>query len=1095
MNQNDTEVELSLEIAKLKEENHKIKTELRASKRAFNLQELTINALEKNASVKMNMYKALADENEKHHIFLSHLMKNSADFMILADSELNIAYCSDSFLKKIGVVDFQAIEKKNVLDVYNEFVDGELFEQLATMLSVAIGQDITWRHDVVADIDRSGEKRTYRVTNTPMIDKNVNGLIINWNDITDITNAKNKAESVTKEIEQQSEFLIALNSISTILLDPEVGKFEENLLLSLEMIAQITNTDSVHLWKNHIENEKLFCSQLMVWSPGTDLFSMGESNLVHYDEVFPGVDSILSRDKCINSLFKDLPHNLQEVLEPIGIVSLLVVPIFIQETFWGFLGLDDWKNERKFTDMEEMIIRSAGRMIANAYIRNDLYHLLENLLNSITSMLYVTEPDTGKILFMNNSMKEHFNIDGDVRGQICFNILRDDMEKMCEFCPSHHLNHNPNEVIEWEYHHPTTGRSYHNTDKYIRWLDGKLVHLQHSVDMTEIIDAKKQAEYGNRAKSDFLAKMSHEIRTPMNAIIGIAQVQLQKEDLTEENSFALEKIFNSGQNLLKIINDILDLSKIETGKMELNPTTYDLSSLINDSVQLNIVHIGSKTIDFILEVSPDLPSRMIGDEIRLKQILNNLLSNSIKYTDEGHVKLTVEHYVPDSKEIDNEVFLRFIVEDSGQGMKQEDVEKLFSEYSRFNIDLNRTKQGTGLGLTITKNLVDMMEGRISVESEYLKGSKFTVELKQNSVECEIIGPELAKQLSNFSFMRDKHFSKLQIQYELMPYGKVLVVDDMETNLYVAEGLLKLYKLNIETASSGFIALDKVESGNVYDIIFMDHMMPQMDGIETTQKLRAMGYDGIIVALTANALAGNDKMFQEFGFDSFISKPINVQHLNAALNKFIKEKYPEEAIKYASSAISVLQDDDASQDSLASIATTMDPKLLNIFCKDANEAAKTMRISMQEDDIKLFTTNAHAMKSLLANIGEDKMSQQASDLEKAGLAGDKDYVKENMFDFVDSLEALVKKMAATQTIVTENDDDIDEDIDFLKEQLTIIVEACQDYDDIKVYNILDLLKTKPWKPDTKIVLENIRDMLYLHSDFDAAEAQANILLEV
>ena len=1088
------ESDLSLELEALKEENQKLKTELRACKRAFNLQELTINALEKNASVKMNMYKVLADENEKHHIFLTHLMKNSEDFMILADSDLNIAYCSDSFLKKIGAIDYNFLEKKSVLDIYSEFVDDELFEQLATMLSVAIGQDRTWRQDVVADIDKSGVKRTYRITNTPMIDKNVNGLIINWNDITDITNAKNEAERVTKEIEQQSEFLIALNSVSTILLDPEVGKFEDNLFLSLELIAQITSTDSVHLWKNHIENDKLYCSQLMEWSEESSFFKTTRSLYYSYDEVFPGMEAILSNDRTLNTLYKNLSPEIQETLKSIGVVSLLVVPIFIQENFWGFIGLDDRKNERVFTGIEEMIIRSAGRMIANAYIRNDLYHLLENLLNSITSMLYVTVPDTGEILFMNDSMRNHYHIEGDVRGKKCFEVLKDGLKAMCDFCPCGQLNENPHEVIEWEEQNPITGRSYHNTDKFIRWLDGKLVHLQHSVDMTEIIEAKKQAEYGNRAKSDFLAKMSHEIRTPMNAIIGIAQVQLQRVDLSREHAFALEKIFNSGQNLLKIINDILDLSKIETGKMELSPTLIDLSSLINDSVQLNIVHISSKPIDFILEVSPELPSQMVGDEIRLKQILNNLLSNSIKYTDKGFVKLNIEHFYENE-----ELYLKFIIEDSGQGMKPEDVEKLFSEYTRFNIDLNKTQQGTGLGLTITKNLVEMMEGKISVESEYQKGSIFTVQVKQVPVQCEKIGVELSKQLSNFSFMRDIHYEKSQIQYELMPYGKVLVVDDMETNLYVAEGLLDLYKLQIETAISGFIALEKVEAGNVYDIIFMDHMMPKMDGIETTQKLRGMGYNGTIIALTANALAGNDKMFQNFGFDSFISKPINVQHLNAALNKFIKNKYPEEAKKYISdpstpqSVDNEIKSKSVDSKFLSNTPVLLDPKLLQIFCRDASEAAKTMRTSMKEGDIKLFTTNAHAMKTILANIGENEKSERAAELENAGYSGDKNFIYANMNSFIDSLEALVEKLLVPETAAEK--DDIVEDTELLKEKIGLFVEACQNYDDTAAFAALKELNDKEWKDNTRNSIDKIHDLLYLHSDFDRAEEEARKLFDL
>ena len=244
----------------------------------------------------------------------------------------------------------------------------------------------------------------------------------------------------------------------------------------------------------------------------------------------------------------------------------------------------------------------------------------------------------------------------------------------------------------------------------------------------------------------------------------------------------------------------------------------------------------------------------------------------------------MDHY-----EQDGDIMLRFIVEDTGHGMKEEDREMLFSMYLRFDSDTNRTTEGTGIGLNITKNLVELMDGSIGAESEFGKGSRFTVLVKQESAGSGIIGKDLAEQLCNFSFTGEKMLEQLQISYTPMPYGKVLVVDDVEINLMVAEGMLAPYDLNVELASSGFEAIEKVESGKTYDIIFMDHMMPQMDGMETTGKLRALGYKGVIVALTANALVGNAELFIQSGFDDFISKPIDVRQLNMVLNKFVRER--------------------------------------------------------------------------------------------------------------------------------------------------------------------------------------------------------------
>ena len=605
---------------------------------------------------------------------------------------------------------------------------------------------------------------------------------------------------------------------------------------------------------------------------------------------------------------------------------------------------------------------------------------------------------------------------------------------------------------------------------------GKTVRTIELSDITPIMEAKNEAEAATKAKSNFLATMSHEIRTPLNAVIGIAQIQLQKAGLTDEYAMAFDKIHSSGNGLLGIINDILDMSKIETGKLELNPSEYDTPSLINDTVQLNIVRIGSKPIEFILDIDEDLPLRLYGDEVRLKQILNNLLSNAVKYTEKGHVKLSVQHWAEDE-----DITLNFTIEDSGQGMKLEDRKDFFSEYQRFNTEANRSTEGTGLGLSITKKLIEMMDGTIWVESEYGMGSIFLVTVKQKAVESPAIGAELVKQLSTFTFTGNRQASGQQITRDPMPYGSVLIVDDVETNLYVAHGLLSPYQLKIETALSGFEAIDLVGSGNTYDIIFMDHMMPQMDGVETTQKLRAGGYTGVIVALTANALVGNDEMFRQNGFDGFVSKPIDVRHLNAALNKHIRDQYPEEAKKYKPETI------------VQTEAVEINPKVLQIFRGDAEKAAVTLRETVASGDIKLFTTTAHAMKSALANVGEKEASALAAALEDAGLKGDTEYISSGTEDFVKTLEALIDKLKPAEDAVTA-DTDIEEDTDYLIQQLQLIKAACEDYDDDAAYAALDRLGEKQWKPETKDALEQIRDALFVYSDFDGAAEMAERFME-
>lgn len=591
--------------------------------------------------------------------------------------------------------------------------------------------------------------------------------------------------------------------------------------------------------------------------------------------------------------------------------------------------------------------------------------------------------------------------------------------------------------------------------------------------------AKELADEKSKAKSSFLASMSHEMRTPMNAIIGISQIQLQKGGLSDESADAFEKIYSSGSSLLGIINDILDLSKIETGKMEIVPAEYDTPSLINDAVRLNTVRIGSKPIEFLLDADKNLPAKLYGDELRLKQILNNLLSNAIKYTEKGYVKLSVSH-THQGEDVD----LCFSVEDTGQGLLPEDKDRLFSEFERFNTEANLATEGTGIGLSITKRLVGMMDGSIEVESEYGKGSVFTVTVKQKAMKCGAIGEELAKQLQSFNFKSERRLAKLQISHEPMPYGKVLLVDDVETNLYVAEGLLAPYKLKIETAVSGFAALDKIKSGQCYDIIFMDHMMPLMDGIETTKKIRGLGYKAAVIALTANALSGSDKLFMENGFDGFVSKPIDIYELNAVLNEFVRDKYPEEAEKYKS---------ETTARAAAVQPEGLNPKLLEIFRRDAQNAISTLRESVAGGSIKLFTTTVHAMKSALANIGENEKSEAAAALEDAGIKGDTVFISANTGAFIESLDNLIKSIIPAESAI-DADGEPDEDIVYLIEQLRVIELACDDYDDTAAYTALDLLKEKGWRKETAAALENIRDMLFLHSDFEGAAEQAIALSE-
>ncbi|MCL1846119.1 MAG: ATP-binding protein [Defluviitaleaceae bacterium] len=404
-----------------------------------------------------------------------------------------------------------------------------------------------------------------------------------------------------------------------------------------------------------------------------------------------------------------------------------------------------------------------------------------------------------------------------------------------------------------------------------------IVYFLGHFSIRKLINLQREADFATRSKSSFIAAVSHEVRTPLNAIIGISEINLQK-NLPAGVVGDMEKIYGAARNLLGIIGDISDISKIEAGKLEVVPKEYDTASFINDTVHLNIVRIGSKRLKFILEIDDDFPSKIIGDELRIKQILNNLLSNAIKYTEQGFVKLTARHELTD-----DELWLVFTVEDSGQGIKEEDMAKIFTKYTRFNSDANRFIDGTGLGLVITQQFVELMNGTILAESEYGMGSKFTVRIAQSIAPgAPPLGAEVAKQLRGFSFVGSRLVKK---QFDAINCESILVVDDVESNLYVAQEMLALFDIEMEAAMSGKQAIKKVQSGKTYDLIFMDHMMPGMDGVEATKILRESGYDGKIIALTANATADIGEMFIKNGFDDFISKPIDTTRLGVILKKW------------------------------------------------------------------------------------------------------------------------------------------------------------------------------------------------------------------
>ncbi|SBW07682.1 putative Histidine kinase [uncultured delta proteobacterium] len=547
--------------------------------------------------------------------------------------------------------------------------------------------------------------------------------------------------------------------------------------------------------------------------------------------------------------------------------------------------------------------------------------------------------------------------------------------------------------------------------------------------------AKMQSDEENQSKSSFLAVMSHEIRTPLNAIIGLSEIQMRK-DLPEATHNDLVKIYNSGASLLGIINDILDFSKIGAGGFELVPENYELPSMINDVVQLHLVRIGARPVTFILELDDTLPVSLLGDELRVKQILNNLLSNAFKYTRKGTVTLDIRW-----EQRENAAWITFRVIDTGIGIKKEDLGKLFKEYSQVDTRTNRTLVGTGLGLTITKTLAERMGGSIEVASEYGEGSVFTVTIRQEIIDPTPIGKDTAGKLKRFRFAEDRRARHGSLDCVYMPYARVLVVDDIPTNLDVTKGLLLPYAMKIDCVQSGQAAVERIRTEKVrYDAVFMDHMMPDMDGVEATRIIRQeLGTDYArnipIIALTANALVGNEEMLLSKGFNAFISKPIDTLRLDAILKEWICDRQPEETLHQAEQAKEeqaraepgtnrdrarsgpggALTGKRASGIDLQTLAQYYDSEdtclyILRSYVKHTPALLEKLR-AIPEGNLADYAITVHGLKGSSWNIGANEVGNLAEMLEHAAKKGDRKMVAANNGKLLAFTETLLAELQA------------------------------------------------------------------------------------
>lgn len=516
----------------------------------------------------------------------------------------------------------------------------------------------------------------------------------------------------------------------------------------------------------------------------------------------------------------------------------------------------------------------------------------------------------------------------------------------------------------------------------------------------ELREAKLMADKANRAKSDFLANMSHEIRTPINAVLGMNEMILRECEQEEIREYA-QNIQGAGQTLLALINDILDFSKIESGKMEIVEDVYEVSSLLNDVVNMVRAKAEDKNLWFRMNIDQKLPGEMWGDATRNRQVIINILNNAVKYTKEGGVTFEVSGVHTS----EDKMLLTIRVTDTGIGIKKEDLPKLFRNFERLNLGENRNVEGTGLGLAITYKLVEQMNGRIEVESEYGSGSTFTIYLPQTIVNETPLG--------DFQLRYQMVMKQSRQQYHesfVAPEARLLVVDDTAINLLVITQLLKRTRMQIDTCASGKECLEMIRQEH-YDVILLDHMMPEMDGIETLEKIREsddhMCQDTPVIALTANAIVGVREMYIAKGFQDYLSKPVEGKALEVMLMRYIPRHKLQEVEDWKTdeeqenmpeyTAISE-EEVDTGQDETETAGHLVDEELgiqycggsedvyrevLTEFCDVAQEDRRKIEETYAEEKWKDYTVLVHGLKSSSLSTGAKRLSEEAAGLERAG----------------------------------------------------------------------------------------------------------------
>ena len=920
----------------------------------------TINTVEKRVENR-------TQDLRKLNSYMLLLMESATDVFMLVDSDMNLIYCSNSVLELLELKSFDDITGKSIDEIGKMVPDREYIERSTRrFLRIMHGED--W---IIEDDDinwyRLG-RRSYRITYRRVLDDNdkFSGVVLILHDVTDVR---------MEEAERRLSDILHSTQLPCLVWD-EKG----------DVIAQNEETVRFFGTPGYLSPE--------------DFNSFVLSLLPEYQGDGRKTEDL--RQDCIHeALDRGFSKLSIQMRKKDG------TPLYLDISVARISWLSKYRMVVYFHDLSEMMKIEAEASEANERIK---------MMLDSTPLICILRDENGNIIDCNQETLNLFGVSGKQ------DFISNYGKFFPEFQPdgsrsSEKINRlirglsEKGDVAGFEWMYQTAdGEQLPAETKLVRiqWKDSHR-YLSYSRDLREakanekkILESieqsrsmelqKEAAQAASEAKTQFLANMSHEIRTPMNAVLGMAELLLS-ETLNQRQERYVRDIKISAMALLEIINDILDVSKIQAGKLHLVPAHYYFKTLVENIGSMVEFLAKNKNIYFKMETHGEIPVCLYGDDVRLRQVLVNVLGNAIKFTSEGGVTFSVA--VSDTT-------VEFSVSDTGIGIPAAAIPTLFEAFEQTDLVKNRDQKGTGLGLSIAWALVGMMDGQITVESEYGRGSVF------NIVIPKILGDE-------------NLINAAEIEETVLwaPDAKILVVDDNTINLNVICGLLQLWKIAAETATSGQQAIDILRERQ-FDIVFMDHMMPEMDGMEATRKIRKMGVQTPIIALTAYAVTGAKEMLLASGMNDFLSKPIIKTALSQILKRWIP---PEKLIKPLPEAIVLEEgrDDDGGgfwekigqlkgldvQTGLARVSGQKEvyEKSLNLLAKEIDKCDRNLNAFIAAGDMRNFTIEVHSMKGSLANIGAMYLSEKAKELETASDRGNIDFCQANLHPFLNELNSL------------------------------------------------------------------------------------------